>query len=115
MLQIEITAPNGGQRLLQVPDDSIIGKSARNEIHLISWRVSKDHARFFLTPAGVLVDDMGGFGGVSVNGQRIELQYGPLRENDVVAIGPFKLRVTERAPAPSEAATSAAIRIDSAP
>jgi pilus assembly protein CpaF len=95
MLQVEIIDPDGEKRLVQVPDDCVIGKSAQNEIRLDSWRVSKEHARLFTTPSGVLVDDMGGLGGVNVNGQRIELQYGPLKSNDVVTIGPFKLRVME--------------------
>jgi len=95
MLQIEIIDPAGASQLIQVPDDCVIGKSPQNEVRLDSWRVSKEHARLFRTPAGVLIDDLGGFGGVSVNGQRIELQHGPLKANDVIAIGPFKLRVQE--------------------
>ncbi|MGH8806350.1 MAG: ATPase, T2SS/T4P/T4SS family [Noviherbaspirillum sp.] len=95
MLQIEIIDPDGASRLVQTPDDCVIGKSPQNEIRLDSWRVAKEHARIVKTPSGVLVDDLGGFGGVTVNGQRIDLQHGPLKGEDVVGIGPFKLRVAE--------------------
>lgn len=95
VLQVEITGPDGARRVVETPEECVIGKGGRNEVRLDSWRVSKEHARLFSTPAGVLLDDLGGFGGVSVNGKRIEVQYGPLKESDVVSIGPFTLRVTQ--------------------
>ncbi|WP_265707568.1 FHA domain-containing protein [Verminephrobacter aporrectodeae] len=38
--------------------------------------MSKEHARLLQSPAGVLLEDGGSFGGVLVNGQRIDVQYG---------------------------------------
>ena len=93
MLQVEIQHPKGKLERLQVPDDCIIGKGAQNEVRLESWRIGKEHARLFKTPSGVLVEDLGAFGGVTVNGQRIEAQYGPLTSGEVIGIGPFKLSV----------------------
>ena len=95
MFQVEIISADGDQRLVQVPDDCVVGKSAQNEIRLDSWRVGKEHARLFKTPSGVLVEDMGTYGGVYVNDQRIETQHGPLKGSDVIGIGPFKLRILE--------------------
>lgn len=95
MLQIEIINADGKSNLLQVPDECVIGKSAQSEIRLDSWRVSKEHARLFKTPSGVLVEDMGSYSGVLVNKQRVEEQYGPLKASDEISIGPFKLRVME--------------------
>ena len=95
MLQIEITHADGTQRLVQTPDDCVIGKGGQNEVRLNSWRISKEHARLFKTPSGVLLEDMGAFGGVNVNGTRIDTQYGPLREGDVIGIGPFQLRLMQ--------------------
>ena len=95
MLQVEIIDADQSRRLVQATDDCVIGKSAENEIQLDSWRVSKEHARLFRTPSGVLIEDMGTFAGVNVNGQRIDTQYGPLNGNDVIGIGPFRLLVTE--------------------
>jgi len=118
MLQVEITHADGKQRLVQAPDDCVIGKSGQNEIRLDSWRVGKEHARLFKTPSGVLVEDMGSYSGVFVNGQRIETQHGPLKGNDVIGIGPFKLRVMEigtasgvvQAASPNSRSNSAAYR-----
>lgn len=95
MLQVEIQAPSGATTLVQAPDESIIGKAAQAEIRLEGWRVGKEHARLFTTPSGVLLEDMGAFGGVLVNGERIDIQYGPLKHTDVIGIGPYKLTVSE--------------------
>jgi pilus assembly protein CpaF len=95
MLQVEIQSPNGKTTLLQAPDESIIGKAAQAEIHLEGWRVGKEHARLFKTPAGIVLEDMGAFGGVVVNGQRIDIQFGPLKSTDVIEIGPYKINVSE--------------------
>jgi pilus assembly protein CpaF len=93
MLQIEITDAEGAKRIVHTPDESIIGKGGQCEVRLDSWRISKEHARLFRTPGGVLLEEMGAFGGVLVNGQRIETQYGPLKQSDVISIGSFKIRV----------------------
>lgn len=95
MLHVEITDSQGHCRSLQTPNDCVIGKSAQNEIRLDSWRIAKEHARLFKTPSGVLLEDMGAFAGVSVNGQRIDTQYGPLKKSDVISIGSFTLRVSD--------------------
>jgi pilus assembly protein CpaF len=95
MLQIEIQRPDGTRSQLEVPDDSTIGKSVRNEIRLDSWRIGKEHARLFRTPAGAIVEDLGAFGGVSVNRQKIDSQYGPLKSTDTIEIGAFTLRLLE--------------------
>jgi pilus assembly protein CpaF len=108
MLHIEITDAEGQARQIQVPDDAVIGKGAQNEIRLDSWRVSKEHARLVKTAAGVLLEDLASFSGVLVNGQRIEAQHGPLRASDVIAIGPYKLRVLLSGGAPPAAAAVAA-------
>jgi len=96
MLTVEIQDPQGSASQLEVADEAVIGKGARNEIRLDSWRVSKEHARLFRTPAGVLVEDMGAFAGVSVNGRKIDVQFGPLKPSDVIEIGPYKLRLLEQ-------------------
>jgi pilus assembly protein CpaF len=97
MLDLELLDGDGGRRVLQVPDECIIGKGAQNEIRLDSWRVGNEHARLFKTPGGVVVEDLGGFGGVAVNGSRIAGQYGPLNDADVIAIGPYQLRLLNMA------------------
>ena len=93
MLDLELLEGDGARRVLQVPDECIIGKGAQNEVRLDSWRVGREHARLFSTPGGVLIEDLGGFGGVAVNGHRIAGQYGPLTSADLIAIGPYQLRL----------------------
>ncbi|MBJ7311683.1 ATPase, T2SS/T4P/T4SS family [Rugamonas sp. CCM 8940] len=100
MLEIEIIAADGATRIVEAPDESMLGKGAQNEVRLDSWRVSKEHARLYRTPGGVLVQDMGSYGGLFVNGARVESQQGPLAASDVVSIGPFKLRVLNSFPEP---------------
>lgn len=95
MLQVEIENPDGAISSIQAPDESIIGKAGQSEIRLEGWRVSKEHARLFRTPSGVLLEEMGAFGGITVNGVRIESQYGPLKSSDVIGIGPYKLKISE--------------------
>jgi pilus assembly protein CpaF len=106
MLNIEITGSGGEPQVLQVSDEAIIGRDAESEVRLDSWRVGKEHARLLKTPRGVLLEELNAFGGVFVNGVRIEGQHGPLRAEDAIAIGPFTIRLLEEgggaAPAPGE-------------
>lgn len=95
MMHIQITEPSGAVREMMVGDDCVVGKGAESEIRLNSWRVSKEHARLFKTPSGVLIEDMGAFGGVTVNGERVDIQHGPLKAIDVIGIGPYKLQVKD--------------------
>jgi pilus assembly protein CpaF len=101
MIELEITHADGVTRLLDVPDEAVLGKSAQNEVRLDSWRVGKEHARMYRTPGGVLLQDLGSYSGMSVNGERVESQYGPLAPSDVIVIGPFKLRVLNSFPEPA--------------
>ena len=102
MFRIVIKHTDGTVRQLDVSDECIAGSKPSNEIWLDNWRVSKEHARLVNTPCGVLVEDMGMFAGVAVNGVRITQQYGPLKKNDIVGIGPFKLYVTDMLQAPPQ-------------
>jgi pilus assembly protein CpaF len=100
MIELEITQADGISRVQEVPDEAVLGKGAQNEVRLDSWRVGKEHARLFRTPGGVLLQDMGSYSGMSVNGERVDSQYGPLAPSDVIVIGPFKLRVLNSFPEP---------------
>ena len=94
MLHVEIHGPDGQVSQMQAPDESVIGKAAQAEIRLEGWRVAREHARVFRTPSGVLLEDMGAFGGVYVNGSRIDIQYGPLKRTDVIGVGPYKILIS---------------------
>jgi len=101
MIELEITQSDGEIRIMEIPDEAIVGKSAQNEVRLDSWRVGKEHARLYRTPGGVLLQDLGSYNGLAVNGERVESQCGPLAATDVIAIGPFKLRVLNSFPEPA--------------
>jgi pilus assembly protein CpaF len=94
MLQVEIRQANGQAQRLQVPDESVIGKSSQCEIRLQSWRIGKEHARLHQTPSGVLIEDLGQFGGTTVDGQRIEGHHGPITSQNTIEIGPFTLKIS---------------------
>jgi len=108
MFQIEIKSADGHARQLDVPDESMVGSRSTSDIVLDSWRISKDHARLVRTPSGVLLEDMGTFVGVTVNGARITSPHGPLRDTDIIAIGPFTLRVMALPDAPPAVQAAAA-------
>ncbi|MCW8166500.1 FHA domain-containing protein [Verminephrobacter aporrectodeae subsp. tuberculatae] len=116
MIDLEITHPDGQQQRMQVPDTCSIGKGMHCELRLDNWRISKEHARLLQSPAGVLLEDGGSFGGVLVNGQRIDAQYGPVQASDTIGIGSFRLRVLgqETIPGHTSASASAPARHDSA-
>ena len=95
MLLIEIISPSGASSRIEAPDESIIGKGVHSEIRLESWRIAKEHARLFRTPAGVILEDLGGFSGITLNGRRVATQVGPLKPADVIEISGYRLKVHE--------------------
>ena len=95
MISIEIISPAGSSIQVDVPDESIIGKGVHSEIRLESWRIAKEHARVFRTPAGVILEDLGGFSGITLNGRRVATQVGPLKPDDVIEVGGYRLRLRE--------------------
>jgi pilus assembly protein CpaF len=95
MLEIELLDADGARRTLRVPEDCVIGRGAQSEIRLEGWRIGREHARLFSTPGGVMLEDLGAFGGVTVNGARIIGQHGPLSATDLVGIGAYRLRLVE--------------------
>jgi pilus assembly protein CpaF len=114
MLDVELFDSDGGRRVLQVPDICIIGKGTQNEIHLDNWRIGREHARLYSTRDGVLIEDLGGFGGVFVNGSRVDGQYGPLTDADTITIGRYRLRLLAKAAGPSAEALPS-LRLPAAP
>jgi pilus assembly protein CpaF len=93
MLEIEVLDADGACRLLRAPEECIIGKAAQSEIRLDGWRIGREHARLFSTPAGIVLEDLGTIAGVTVNGARIVGQHGPLAAADVIGIGGYRLRI----------------------
>ncbi|MEB0136601.1 ATPase, T2SS/T4P/T4SS family [Actimicrobium sp. CCC2.4] len=93
MLHIKIIDPDGSISTLDVPADCGIGKSRRNEIRLANWRIAQEHARLMTTPSGIMIQCLGAYGGVSLNGERVDVHAGPLQRHDLIGIGPYRLQV----------------------
>jgi ABC-type multidrug transport system ATPase subunit/pSer/pThr/pTyr-binding forkhead associated (FHA) protein len=69
-----------------------VGRAPDSDIHLDGLTISNNHARVLLEAGTVFVEDVSSTNGVYVNGGRISGKT-PLRENDIVQIGPFVLQV----------------------
>ncbi|MGV7207014.1 ATPase, T2SS/T4P/T4SS family [Oxalobacteraceae bacterium A2-2] len=108
MIHVDIVSPDGVTRAQGAPDDCLLGSRQSADIWLDSWRVGKEHARMLRTPSGILLEDLGSYFGTSVNGRRINSQYGPMAPGDVIAIGPYKLTLPILALAPATVHASAA-------
>ena len=107
MLQIEITDPDGARRLVQAPDDCVIGKGRDSEVRLDSWRVGREHARLFRTPG--LVDR------VQRTNQRLsERLDGPPHLSDPLQPGRPAERVNQAVPALPPAPPAARAQTDTA-
>lgn len=98
MLNLEIKRPNGEISHLETPDEVTIGKGASAEVKISGWMVSKEHARLLKTPSGVLLEDVGSLKGVYINGKRVNVQYGPLQEDDEIVIGNNVIKVKDDFP-----------------
>jgi pilus assembly protein CpaF len=94
MLHIKIIDPDGSISTRDTPADCGIGKSRLNEIRLTNWRIAQEHARLMTTPSGIMIQCLGAYGGVSVNGERIDVHAGPLQRHDLIGIGPYRLQVS---------------------
>jgi pilus assembly protein CpaF len=102
--QLEIRAPDGSVRREVLSGDLLVGRAAHCDVRLSGWRVAAEHARLLATPAGVLVEDLGAFTGLEVDGRRVEGGCGPLRGGQEIAIAGWRLRVVDAEPAAEPAA-----------
>lgn len=91
-LRLEICYHNGSRASWQVDRPLVlVGRSEVCKIRLHAASVSRIHCAFLATSAGLLVLDLGGRGGVTVNRQRI--RCAALESGDTVEIGEFAVRV----------------------
>ena len=75
-------------RLLR--DEVTIGRKEGNTIRLTERNVSRRHARLIQRPEGILLEDLGSYNGVKVNGDRITEPL-PIAEGDKIVIGDYTL------------------------
>jgi pSer/pThr/pTyr-binding forkhead associated (FHA) protein len=75
-------------------EDVTIGRKPHNTIQLTEQNVSRSHAKLVVQEDGWIIQDLGSYNGVKVNGVPIS---GPtvLRESDLIQIGDYHLTLTD--------------------
>jgi tetratricopeptide (TPR) repeat protein len=95
-------------------DEITIGRQEGNTIRLTERNVSRQHARFVRHNGDVLLEDLGSYNGIRVNGQKIQEQT-QIRVGDLVQIGDYGLAIEASAPAlpeiPSDGGPEPAVRL----
>ena len=83
----------GGKTLARVMlrQRTLIGRSEHNDVCLPSPYLSRHHAVIVGTPEGYYLVDLNSSNGVLLNGQRIDRTV--LCDEDVLTVGPFRLKV----------------------
>ena len=88
-------------------DEITIGRQAGNTIRLTERNVSRNHARLVKRNGSYVVEDLGSYNGVMVNGQRVDAAA-ELSSGDQLSIGDYALalqldaaEVVQRPPAPA--------------
>ncbi|MHB8419888.1 MAG: FHA domain-containing protein [Myxococcales bacterium] len=79
-----------------VREEISIGRQEGNTIRLTERNVSRKHARLLRKNGSVLVEDLGSFNGVRVNGDRIEGRLS-VQEGDLIEIGDYDLAIESEA------------------
>jgi pSer/pThr/pTyr-binding forkhead associated (FHA) protein len=77
-----------------VRDEITIGRQEGNTIRLTERNVSRRHARLVRQNGHVLVEDLGSYNGIRINGDKIQGQV-PVHEGDLIQIGDYDLAVQQ--------------------
>ncbi len=73
-----------------VRDEITIGRQEGNTIHLTERNVSRRHARLMRNNGHVLIEDLGSYNGIRINGDRISGQV-QVADGDLIQIGDYDL------------------------
>ncbi|HZI08024.1 MAG TPA: FHA domain-containing protein, partial [Archangium sp.] len=107
MLKLIIEDDEGRKTVVPfVRDEITIGRQEGNTIRLTERNVSRRHARLVRQNGHVLVEDLGSYNGVRINGERIQGQT-EIRDGDLIQIGDYDLAVQKEAAAQAQAQTQA--------
>ena len=108
MYKLVISDDEGQTTIVPLLRDEItIGRQAGNTIRLTERNVSRNHARLVKRNGSYIVEDLGSYNGVMVNGQRVDAAA-ELSSGDQLSIGDYALalqldaaEVVQRPPAPA--------------
>jgi pSer/pThr/pTyr-binding forkhead associated (FHA) protein len=95
-------------------DEITIGREDGNSIRLTERNVSRSHARLLKRNEAYIVEDLGSYNGVTINGERID-EKAELAVGDQLGIGDYDLAFQSDAPATRKKMTAAAPKPKSAP
>jgi len=122
MFEVLIETANRDPRQVRCLNSACgIGRGEDNLVILQGWNIAREHATLSNRKSGVFIEVLSGRAPITVNGTRIQSEHGPLRRDDVVNIGAYRLRVlseqVEDKPAgdASMRAANASTRLDSVP
>ena len=86
-----------------VREEITIGRQEGNTIRLTERNVSRRHARLLRQNGHVVVEDLGSYNGIKINGERIQGQTS-VNDGDLIQIGDYDLAIQSEA-SPSMAPT----------
>src|SRR3982751_4337172 len=93
MMKLIIEDDEGRKTVVQMVRDEItIGRQEGNTIRLTERNVSRRHARLLRQNGHILVEDLGSYNGIRINGDRIQGQV-QVNEGDLIQIGDYDLAV----------------------
>jgi pSer/pThr/pTyr-binding forkhead associated (FHA) protein len=115
MYKLVISDDKGHQTVVPLLRDEItIGRQDGNSIRLTERNVSRSHARLYKRNEAYIVEDLGSYNGVTVNGERID-EKAELAVGDQLGIGDYDLAFQSDTPATSKALPAPAPKPKSAP
>src|SRR5437016_7253890 len=99
-MKLIIEDDEGRKTVVQLVRDEItIGRQDGNTIRLTERNVSRRHARLLKENGNVLIEDLGSYNGVRVNGEKITGRT-RIKEGDLVEIGDYDLGIQGKLDAP---------------
>ncbi|WNG60193.1 FHA domain-containing protein [Archangium gephyra] len=102
MLKLIIEDDEGRKTVVPFMRDEItIGRQEGNTIRLTERNVSRRHARLVRQNGHVLVEDLGSYNGVRINGERIQGQT-QVADGDLIQIGDYDLALQKEAAAQAQ-------------
>ncbi|MBX7097816.1 MAG: FHA domain-containing protein [Myxococcaceae bacterium] len=105
MLKLIIEDDEGRKTVVPfVRDEITIGRQEGNTIRLTERNVSRRHARLLRQNGHVLVEDLGSYNGIRINGDRIQGQVS-VNDGDLIQIGDYDLAVQREETASTSAQT----------
>lgn len=99
MFEVLIETANRDPRQVRCLNTSCgIGRGEDNLVILQGWNIAKEHATLSARKMGVFIEVLSSRAPITVNGERVQSEHGPLRRDDLVLIGAYRLRVLAEAP-----------------